>query len=110
MLHSMDVMSAARVLAEAHRAEDPATSAVYLASDPQGAEIRLVEVSSSVESTGEVLPFRFRANPDRGIPVESVVVLLSEEEWGRVQRGDLRLPDGWGTFRDLQPIVEPAVT
>ncbi|OGQ11652.1 MAG: hypothetical protein A2138_09235 [Deltaproteobacteria bacterium RBG_16_71_12] len=101
----MDVMEVAQVLANAHRAEDPATTAVYLASDPRGSEVRLVEVSASVESTGEVLPFRFRSSPEKGVPLESVVVLLSEDEWRRVQAGELHLPDGWGSPEALRPVV-----
>jgi hypothetical protein len=89
------VFEVAEQLAEAHRLEDPATSEIYVveASD----KVRLVEVSSSVESAGahEVLPFRFTARPDKGVAYPSVVVLLSPDEWEAVKRGDLQLPSGW---------------
>ena len=94
----------ARELAEAHRKEDPTTT-VFLAEDPGEDEVRLVEVSDSVETSGEVLPFRFAARPDQGIPYASVVILLSESEWARVQRGELRLPEGWGTPDALKKIA-----
>lgn len=81
-------------LARAHRQEDPATQAIYLA--PGEDEIRLVEVSGSLGTAGEVLPFRFTARPDLGVPYPSVVVLLSIEEWNDLLKGKLHLPSGWG--------------
>ena len=54
----------------------------------------MVEVSKSVASAGEVLPFRFNAQPP-GIPYASVVILLSEEEWEDVKKRKLALPPGW---------------
>ncbi len=92
-------------LAEAHRKEDPETRAVFLSDDPDQVEVRLVEVSGSVESSGEVLPFRFAPRPDKGIPYASVVVLLSEDEWDRVYRGELHLPQGWGSPNTLKKIA-----
>jgi hypothetical protein len=93
----------AKELAESHRKEDPATTAVFLAEDP--AEVRLVEVSGSVSSAGEVLPFRFAARPDLGVPYASVVVLLSEDDWARIERGELALPPDWGTPEKLKKIA-----
>jgi hypothetical protein len=89
------VFEVATELAEAHRAEDPATDAIYL-SAAEG-EVRLVEVSKSVGSSarGEVLPFGFRARPEQGIPYPSVIVLLSPSEWSEVKSGALTLPRGW---------------
>ena len=89
----------AKELAEAHRKEDPSTKAVFLSED--AAEVHLVEVSGSVATSGEVLPFRFAARPDLGVPYASVVILLSEEEWVRVERGELALPPGWGNLKKI---------
>lgn len=93
----------AKELAEAHLKEDPSTTAVFLAEDR--AEVRLVEVSGSIVTSGEVLPFRFAARPDRGVPYPSVVVLLSEDDWARIERGELELPPGWGTPVTLKKIA-----
>jgi hypothetical protein len=93
----------ARELAAAHQKEDPATKSVFLSED--AGEVRLVEVSESVGTSGEVLPFRFAARPDQGIPYASVVILLSEDEWERVRRGELRLPEGWGAPDKLKKIA-----
>jgi hypothetical protein len=97
------IVDVAKDLAEAHRKEDPATKAVFLAENP--AEVRLVEVSGSVSSSGEVLPFRFGPRPDLGVPYASVVVLLSEDDWGRIERGELALPPDWGTPAALKKIA-----
>lgn len=97
------IVEVAKELAEAHRKEDPSTRAVFLAEDP--AEVHLVEVSGSVATSGEVLPFRFAARPELGVPYASVVILLSEEEWDRVERGDLALPPGWGSPSELKKIA-----
>ena len=89
------IFEVAQQLAAAHKSEDPATTAVYL-SEASG-EVRLVEVSGAL-GTGqpaEVLPFRFAARPDQGVDFPSVIVLLSPAEWEAVQRGDLKLPEGW---------------
>ena len=97
------IVDVAKELADAHRAEDPETKSVFLAENDL--EVRLVEVSGSVGTSGEVLPFRFTARPDLGVPYASVVVLLSEDDWSRVERGDLELPPGWGTPGALKKIA-----
>ena len=60
-------------------------------------EVRLVEVSGSLGNggPGEVLPFRFQAQPEKGVPYASVVVLLSPSEWEAVGKDELKLPPGW---------------
>jgi hypothetical protein len=97
------ILEVAQDLARAHRAEDPETRAVFLADD--ATEVRLVEVSGSVGSSGEVLPFRFAPRPDLDVPYASVVLLLSEDDWRRVERGELELPPGWGTPSALKKIA-----
>src|SRR5438067_30918 len=68
------IAEVAKELAEAHRKEDPDTKEIFLA--PHPAEVRLVEVSGSLGSSGEVLPFRFAPSPENDVPYPSVVVLL----------------------------------
>jgi hypothetical protein len=89
----------AQLLAEEHRKNDPDLQRAYLADDPNDREIRLVEVSGSVGVTWQVLPFRYAARPDLGIPYPCVIVLLSPEEWAELTTpgSDLTLPASWGT-------------
>jgi hypothetical protein len=97
------ILDVARDLANAHRAEDPETKSVFLAESES--EVRLIEVSGSIGTSGEVLPFRFAARPDLGVPYASVVLLLSEDDWSRVERGELTLPAGWGSLSALKKIA-----
>ena len=100
------VFDVATDLARAHRDEDPETEEVYLAvSTEPPSEVRLVEISGSLGSSGEVLPFRFAPRADLGVPYASVVVLLGREDWERVKRGELSLPAGWGQPQDLKKIA-----
>jgi hypothetical protein len=91
---TLPILDVAKHLADAHRHEDPATTEIFIAEDP--AEVRLVEVSEPVAGSGEVLPFRFAPRPDQGVAYASVVVLLSPDDWKRVERGELALPLGCG--------------
>lgn len=102
---SKTVLEVAQELAKAHRAEDPETREVFLASADD--EVRLVEVSGAVGTTegGKILPFRFVQRPDLGVPYDSAVVLLSPDEWQEVLAGRLPLPPGWGSVRDLKQIA-----
>jgi hypothetical protein len=90
-----DLQTIAKRLAKAHRAEDPDTTSVLLS--PSDVEIRLVEVSTSVETSDppSILPFRFTPQPSQGVPCESVVILLSPDEWEMVKQDRLHLPTDW---------------
>lgn len=90
------------MLVQEHRRNDPDLQAVYFADDPSDREIRLVEVSGSVGNAWHVLPVRFVARPDRGVPYPCVIVLIGPEEWAAIwdPREDLKLPESWGTSPD----------
>ena len=98
------VEDVARELAAAHRDADSDIQEIYFYPDPAGEEVRLVEVSGSVGNTGEVLPFRFAARPDLGVPYPSVVVLLSPEEKQALDSKLLALPANWGNPLDMRRI------
>ena len=102
---SKTIDDTARELAEAHRTEDPDTTDIFLSPDPAGQEVRLVEVSGSVGTANEVLPFRFGPAPEYGVPFASVVILLSRAEWEAVRAGTLRLPEGWESPAQLRKIA-----
>lgn len=97
-----DVEIVAKLLAGEHMARDSGIRQVYWAPDTQ--EVRLVEVTTSVEDTGEVLPFRFAPDPP-DVPFESVVILLGRDDWERVKRRDLDVPP---EFIDLELVAEAA--
>lgn len=98
------VNEVAHILARAHKNADPDIVQIFWVEDPKGLEVRLVEVSTSVGSTGTVMPFRFTARADLGIPYPSVVVLLSPEELQMLRDQELSLPDAWGPSPKLVEI------
>jgi hypothetical protein len=98
------IRQAAKKMADAHRQADPDITQVYLVDDPNGSEVRLVEVSGSVGNTGSILPFRFAARPDRNMPYASVVILVSPEEKQLLDDKELDLPESWGESPQLEPI------
>lgn len=89
-----DYEATAKRLADAHRASDPRTELVLLDPDPEG-EIRLLEVTGSAPTLNQPIAVSLMPRPDLGVPFRSSIVLLSPEEWRRVQREELALPDGW---------------
>jgi hypothetical protein len=98
------VADVALELAQAHKQADPEIQQIYWVRDPADNEVRLLEVSGSVGNTGSVMPFRFAARPDLGIPYPSVVVLLSPEEKSLLDSNSLSLPANWGQPEDLRKI------
>lgn len=82
-------------LAASHRKHDPSTTEILWAPNEAMTEIRFIEVSAAMLTSGEVFPFRFNPAPEKGIDYASIVVLLSLDEWDEVQAGRLELPQGW---------------
>ena len=58
-----------------------------------GNEIRLIEVNRNTLSEGEVLPFYLRPTEER--PWPALLGVITPEEWGKVKRGIIALPEGW---------------
>lgn len=96
------VEEAAIALANMHRQNDPETTDIYRIPRPD--EVRLLEVTGSVGTVGELLPFRFAARPDAGVPYPSVVVLASPQEFEQLRRGELALPKDFGRSDELQKV------
>ena len=61
--------------------------------DPQGKEIRLIEVNRDTLPTGEVQTFRFA--PSQEVPLPIRVADVTPEEWERIEKGQILLPDEW---------------
>lgn len=84
----------AALLAHAHRDADSSTKLVKHFPGAFGV-VRLLEVSSRSPTIGEVRPFRFTADPEGGVPYPSELILVSEEEWKKIETGELQLPPDW---------------
>lgn len=97
------ILDEAKELASAHRKTDPATRVVKFFPSGHPDQVRLLEVSESAPTTGEIMPFTFSVDPRHGVYRASTVILLSPEEWKSVQEGKLSLPADWdiSTAEDL---------
>ncbi|HET6387112.1 MAG TPA: hypothetical protein VFJ58_27305 [Armatimonadota bacterium] len=95
----------AKYLASEHAKEDGGLEAVYWA--PAEDEVHLLEVSSLVPDTGEVLPFRFVSDPP-DVPYPTVIILLSPGDWRQIENGSLELPPSYkGNLNKLE--VSPVI-
>jgi hypothetical protein len=98
-------------LARVHYTIEPGISQIFRLvgdakeeGDPQE-PIKLLEVNAHTIEAG-IMPLYFRPIPENGIVYPSCIVEISPDEFTRVQRGDLPLPNGW---RIGQPYQRPAV-
>jgi hypothetical protein len=82
-------------LVQSHREVEPNLRQVFYYRDPDGREVRLMEIVDGSPSAEHVLPFRFAPDAARGVRYPVVIVELSPEEFERVERGELPLPAGW---------------
>jgi hypothetical protein len=85
----------AEELVVSHREVEPNLRRVFFYRDPDGREVRLVEIVDGSPSVEDVLPFRFAPDEAHGVPFPVVIVELSPDEFERVERGELPLPAGW---------------
>ena len=76
---------AAKLLASEHMHGDLLMHKVYLLPHPN--EIRVIAITESVPDRGEVLPFRFSADPP-DIPFKQLIILLHPNEWERRDKLD----------------------
>jgi hypothetical protein len=103
---------AARLLAAIHFDVEDGLTHVYRLHASMQAEsreeepIKLLEVHEGTVATG-VLPLRFSPTPD--VPYSSVIIEVTPEEFERIQRRELPLPNGW-TLGDefVRPVLELA--
>ena len=92
-----ELQSTAHDLATSHKDVDHETTTV-LYYPPQPGEapvVRLLEVTGSCPTLGEVWPVAFGAAPEEGVPFPSVVILMSGEDFRALKNQQLRLPEGW---------------
>jgi hypothetical protein len=89
----------ARLLADAHRAIEPAISRIIrLVADPDREDdfhepVKLLEVNPATSPSG-IFPIAFTADPP-DVPYPSVVVEVTEAEYEQIRAGKLPLPAGW---------------
>ncbi|MHC4178281.1 MAG: hypothetical protein ACYSWU_12290 [Planctomycetota bacterium] len=108
-----DKLEEAKKLAQIHY-ESGSTSAVYVATSGIGTDdnpeepIKLIEVNDDTLPSG-IVPLRFGPLPDMGVAHTSTIIEVTQDEFRRIESGDLQLPEGWEN-RTLIPRPETAST
>ena len=84
-------------LAQAHATIEPSIGRIFrLESDRERLDdepIKLLEVTDQTIEAG-IVPVHFGPGPSKGIPYRSAIIEVTPEEFARVERGGLALPDG----------------
>uniref|UniRef100_A0A372IRS9 Uncharacterized protein n=2 Tax=Paracidobacterium acidisoli TaxID=2303751 RepID=A0A372IRS9_9BACT len=97
MAETIDKNRMAQDLAKAHRMIEPNITRVIQIITSRESEtdepVKLLEVNPDTFPSG-ILPIAFGASPPR-IPFPSVIVEVTEEEFGKIRDGNLSLPEGW---------------
>ena len=86
----------ANYLARENRVAEPAITNVYWFPDPEGREVRIVEVMSNIPASKEgsdLHPIYFRASPRHRLPAPSGIAMIRPTEFGK-----LLLPGEWGPW------------
>jgi hypothetical protein len=91
--------AAVRRLAKAHRLADPETVEVLWDPDPAERAIRLLEVTRSATTMGNLQAVEFVPRPDLGYPFAVTVLIVSPAEWLAVKAGTMELPEPFGLGR-----------
>ena len=96
--YSKDVV--AQTLANAHRAADPAITAIYRieASANQEASprepIKLLEINPHATASG-IVPVGLGPHAPSGVHFSSIIIENHPSEWDDLQHGKLQLPHDW---------------
>ncbi len=93
---------AVTLLANWHRDLEDASFTAYSFPDPQGASVRLLEVSDRFPSVDAIRPVRFGQSAD--FPFPSAVAQVASRDWQRIESGSLPLPEGWH-FGDRRHVI-----
>lgn len=84
-------------LAQAHRETEPMISRIVRLLGDQEEQptdpIKLLEVNPATSPSG-IVPIAFSPDPP-SVPYPSVVIEVTEDEFDRIQGGELGLPWGW---------------
>jgi hypothetical protein len=101
----------AQLLADAHFNLDQGVTRIFRIDGPDETAdhtpVKLLEVNPQTTEAG-IMPIGFAADARRDVFHASVVIEVTPAEFGRVARGELRLPHGWVVGRELFPSRQAA--
>jgi hypothetical protein len=93
MSQNQNINSAAESLIQEHFELDPSLENVIWFNSDKTAEIRLLEITSETFPAGAVLSYYFP--PDDEFPYATIMAQITPEEWQKVLRNEIPLPEGW---------------
>lgn len=97
-----------RTLAALHfRIEPDLSRVVRLVSaneDAADEPIKLIEVNAATVATGSVEAYGFAPTPS--VPFPTVIAEVTPEEYTRIERNEIRLPEGW-SLANAQSFARP---
>ena len=93
MSQNHNIVSAAEDLIQEHfELESRLEKVIWINSD-KASEIRLLEINPETFPTGSVLSFYFP--PDDEFPFAMHIAEIRPEEWQKILRHEIPLPEGW---------------
>ncbi len=107
---TQDLRKQAEILAKFHRQGDDSIETVLWFNDPEGKEIRLLDLSTECRTRADaegddekvVQPFYFQPAPGHGLTLWMAVEVINPSD-----RGRLRLPVGWPGWDEAVEIAAP---
>lgn len=93
-------------LAQAHFTVEPDIVAIYRVVAQEREQrpsepVKLLEVNAKTPPAG-IRPVHFGPDPAAGIHHGLVVIEITPEEYARLERGELSLPEGWSVANELR--------
>jgi len=93
MSQNHNIISAAESLMQEHFELEPNLEQIIWINSDKTTEIRLLEINSETFPAGAVLSFYFA--PDDDFPYATIMAEITPDEWQKVQRHEIPLPEGW---------------
>jgi hypothetical protein len=101
----------AQILSDAHFGLDEGIDRIFRIVEEDESNpkrpVKLLEVNPLTTEAG-ILPIGMNADPSRMIDHPVVIIEITPEEFGRLARGLLHLPDGWKLADQLFPSAASA--
>jgi hypothetical protein len=102
-----DKVAVAKELARRHFEIEPGITQIATIWEPPAYEVRpdtpikLLEVNTNTFASG-VIPVHFGPALSHGVPFPSVIVEVTPDEFEKIKRKELALPNGWELGEEIQ--------
>lgn len=107
MSQNHNLVNVAESLIQEHFELEPKLENIVWVNPDKPSEIRLLEINSETFPSGAVMSFYFP--PDDDFPYAMKIAEVTPEEWQKILRKEIRLPEGW-TLENHKVYAREAVT